>query len=185
MIYYQDERLVVRDMRMDDALSLFEAEKALGYGDETNRFPGRVQDAADGKCVALAAVVDGVPAGYVCVYWNPDHGLFAGTGVPELHDFGVLSTHRRLGAGTRLMEAAEKVAAERCDRVWLAVGLHHWYGPAQRLYGKRGFIPDGSGVWYGDRVAEAYAPVSNDDDLNLYLVKELRRGAAPAPRSRD
>ena len=114
MIYYQNEHLTVRDMRMDDALSLFEAEKALGYGDSENRFPGRVQD------------------------------------------------------------AAEKVAFGRSDRVWLAVGLHHWYGPAQRMYARRGFIPDGSGVWYGNRVAEAYATVMNDDDLNLYLVKELR-----------
>lgn len=174
MIYYQNEHLTVRDMRMDDALSLFEAEKALGYGDAENRFPGRVNDAAAGKCVAFVALLDGVPVGYVCVYWKPEHGPFAGTDVPEITDFGVLLPHRRLGAGTRLMDAAENIAAGRCDRVWLAVGLHHWYGPAQRMYAKRGFIPDGSGVWYGDRVAEAYAAVMNDDDLNLYLVKELR-----------
>ena len=51
MIYYQNEHLTVRDMRMDDALSLFESEKALGYGDAENRFPGRVMDAEAGKCV--------------------------------------------------------------------------------------------------------------------------------------
>lgn len=175
MIYYQDERIIVRDMRMDDALSLFEQEKALGYGDAENRFPGRVTDAAEGKCVALVALVDDIPAGYVCVYWAAERGPFVGSGVPGIEDFGVLLPRRRMGVGNRLMEAAEKVASGRCDRVWLAVGLHHWYGSAQRLYGKRGFVPDGSGVWYGDRVAEAYAAVSNDDDLNLYLVKELRR----------
>lgn len=175
MIYYQDERLIVRDMRDDDALSLFEQEKALGYGDEENRFPGRVKDAADGKCVAFAALVDGVPAGYVCVYWAAERGPFAGSGVPGIEDFGVLLPRRRMGVGNRLMEAAEKVASGHCDRVWLAVGLHHWYGPAQRLYGKRGFVPDGSGVWYGDRVADSGMIVCNDDDLNLYLVKELRR----------
>jgi len=32
----------------------------------------------------LAALLDGVPVGYVCVYWNPDHGPFAGTDVPEI-----------------------------------------------------------------------------------------------------
>lgn len=174
MIYCKNERITVRDMRMDDALSLFEAEKALGYGDPENRFPGRVKDAADGKCVALVAEADGLPVGYVCVYWEPDHGPFSGTRVPEIHDFGVLSTHRRLGAGSLLMEAAETIAAGRSDRVWLAVGLHHWYGPAQRLYGRRGFIPDGSGVWYGNSVCPAYAACVNDDELNLYLVKKLK-----------
>ena len=174
MIYYEDEHLVVRDMRDDDAQSLFLSEKALRYGDAQNRFPGRVLDAAQGKCVALAAVWDGLPVGYVCVYWRAEHGPFVGTGVPEIHDFGVLSTHRRMGVGTRLMDAAEKIASQKSDRVWLAVGLHHWYGPAQRMYGLRGFVPDGSGVWYGDKVAEAYGVFANDDELNLYLVKELK-----------
>lgn len=178
MIYYQDNHLVVRDMRMDDALSLFDTEKELGYGDEENRFPGRIQDAADGRCTALAAIWNDQPVGYVCVYWQAGRGPFAGTGVPGIEDFGVLSTHRRLGIGNRLMEAAEWVAAERCDRVWLAVGLHHWYGPAQRLYGKRGFIPDGTGVWYGDAVAPSGATVRNDDDLNLYLIKDMSKSAA-------
>ena len=173
MIYYQNEHLTVRDMRMDDALSLFAAEKHLGYGDAENRFPGRVQDAADGKCVALAAVLDDVPVGYVCVYRKPDHGPFAETNAPEIHDFGVLLPHRRQGVGTHLMDAAEEIARQQCDRVWLAVGLHHWYGPAQRMYAKRGYMPDGSGVWYGNRVAECYAMVCNDDELNLYLVKDL------------
>ena len=34
------------------------------------------------------------------------------------------------------------------DVVSLAVGLHTGYGQAQRLYIKRGYIPDGTGVWY-------------------------------------
>lgn len=36
---------------------------------------------------------------------------------------------------------------------------------------KRGYIPDGSGVWYGESVCEQYAPCCNDDDLNLYFLK--------------
>lgn len=173
MIYYRDEHITVRDMRMEDALSLFDMEKKLRYGDAENRFPGRIADAEAGRCRALAALWDDQAVGYISVYYEAEKGPFAGKGVPGIEDFGVLSTHRRRGVGNRLMEAAEQIAAQCCGRVWLAVGLHHWYGPAQRMYGKRGFIPDGSGVWYGDKVAEAYAAVSNDDELNLYLVKEL------------
>ena len=178
MIYHKDEKITVRDMRIEDALSLFEAEKELGYGDEENRFPGRVKDAEAGKCVALTAIIDDRPVGYVCVYWDASHGPFKGTDTPEIHDFGVLSTHRRLGAGTKLMDVAEQIAATRSDRVWLAVGLHHWYGPAQRMYATRGYIPDGTGVWYKDEVCPAYATTRNDDDLNLYLLKHLAKSAA-------
>ena len=41
------------------------------------------------------------------------------------------------------------------------------------MYVKRGYIPDGSGVWYKDRVCESYTPCENDDDLVLYLSKRL------------
>ena len=33
------------------------------------------------------------------------------------------------------------------DVIYLGVGLHSGYGSAQRMYVKRGYIPDGSGVW--------------------------------------
>ena len=173
MIYYQDERLTVRDMCEEDAQSLFDAEKRLRYGDKENRFPMRVRDAEAGKCIALVAVWDGEPVGYVHVYWEAEKGPFAGTGVPGIEDFGVLISHRRLGIGSRLMDAAEGIAAQKCDKVWLAVGLHHWYGPAQRLYAKRGYVPDGTGVWTGSRTPEVDETVRNDDELNLYLEKEL------------
>ncbi len=70
------------------------------------------------------------------------------------------------------MDAAEKIAFSYANRVYLGVGLHSGYGMAQRLYAQRGYIPDGSGVWYGAKVCEPYTSCRNDDDLNLYLVKE-------------
>lgn len=89
-------------------------------------------------------------------------------------DFGVLEKYRRLGIGTVLMNAAEKIAAEYADMVSLGVGLHSGYGSAQRMYVKRGYIPDGSGVWYHDAVCGQNADCCNNDDLVLYLSKQLR-----------
>ena len=93
--------------------------------------------------------------------------------MPEIVDFAVLEKFQRRGIGGKLMDAAEKCAASRCDRVYLGVGLHSGYGSAQRMYVQRGYIPDGSGVWYQDRVHEQYAPCVNDDDLVLYLLKRF------------
>ena len=42
------------------------------------------------------------------------------------------------------------------------------------MYVKRGYVPDGTGVWYNSQPLEPYAPCVNDDDLNLYFVKTLR-----------
>ena len=35
------------------------------------------------------------------------------------------------------------------------------------------YVPDGSGVWYRDRIAQPYGEVNNDDGLLLYMSKDL------------
>ena len=108
------------------------------------------------------------------MYPDSKWGPLGGQGCPEIVDFGVLEKFRRRGVGTRLMDAAEAVAGKLAGLVYLAVGLHKFYGPAQRLYARRGYIPDGSGVWYGDKPCEPHKSYCNDDELNLYLVRKLR-----------
>lgn len=71
------------------------------------------------------------------------------------------------------MDIAEQIAATYADTVYLGVGLHSGYGSAQRMYVKRGYIPDGSGVWYQDKICAPYEECKNDDDLVLYLSKKL------------
>ncbi|SHN48673.1 hypothetical protein SAMN02745247_00123 [Butyrivibrio hungatei DSM 14810] len=71
------------------------------------------------------------------------------------------------------MDAVEKEVSKVSDKVYLAVGVYSGYGPAQRMYVKRGYNFDGSGVWYKGKQLEQYAPCINDDDLLLYLAKDI------------
>jgi len=74
------------------------------------------------------------------------------------------------------MDVAEEIAGQYADMVWLGVGLHSGYGSAQRMYAKRGYIPDGTGVWYQDKPCAQYeTEIVNDDDLVLFLSKSLER----------
>ena len=174
MIYYADGLLVIRTMTEPDAHAIAEGERAQGYGTTPDRFLSRLREQEEGKCIAIAAEWAGQAAGYIHVYPDAQWGPFGGRGYPEIVDFGVLEKFRRQGIGSRLMDAAETVAAECAPVVYLAVGLHKYYGPAQRMYIKRGYLPDGSGVWYDDKPCEPYGTYRNDDELNLYLVKKLR-----------
>ena len=38
---------------------------------------------------------------------------------------------------------------------------------------KRGYMPDGTGVWYRNQPLEMNATIQNNDDLVLYLSKEF------------
>lgn len=174
MVYYEDEKIRIRDMTQDDAQIITREEIAQGWNQTAEKYEMRLRHRSDGKCAALVAEYQGNIAGYVHVYPNPENGPFANRGYPEIVDFGVLEKYRRNGIGSRLMDAAERIASEYSDTVWLGVGLHSGYGSAQRMYVKRGYIPDGSGVWFHDRVCPPDADCRNDDDLVLYLLKKLR-----------
>ena len=170
----EDEPVLIRPMNESDARAFTDAELAQGWHADIGKYLARLEDQASGKCVSLTAEYQGVPAGYINVYLQGLSGPFAGKGWPEIVDFGVLEKYRRRGIGTRLMDAAEQAAARVADTVWLGVGLHAGYGSAQRMYVRRGYVPDGSGVWYGDHPCEPYSTCGNDDDLVLFFSKKLR-----------
>ncbi len=173
IIYYQDSEILIRNMRDKDISIIVEEEIAQGWHASSEKYEQRLLDQQAERAVSLVAEKHGSPAGYINVYWDPQTGAYAKKGIPEIVDFGVLEKYRNQGIGTRLMDTAERIASTRCSRVWLGVGLHSGYGSAQRMYVKRGYIPDGSGVWYGDEICTPYGECRNDDDLVLYLSKAL------------
>lgn len=174
MIFYTDDTILIRNMIESDVRTLADGEIAQGWGDTTEKHRMRLRDQEAGRCIPLAAEYHGQVAGYINVYHRAEHGPFAGKDWPEIVDFGVLEKFRRNGVGGKLMDAAEKIAAEESSVVCLGVGLHSGYGSAQRMYVQRGYVPDGSGVWYRDEVCRPYGACCNDDDLVLYLSKKLR-----------
>jgi hypothetical protein len=67
----------------------------------------------------------------------------------------------------------EAEAAKRSTQVGLGVGLYADYGAAQRLYVRRGYVPDGRGIMYGNEPVEPGATVRIDDDATRMLVRSL------------
>lgn len=175
MVYFDNGTIRIRNMEPADAQIITDGEIAQGWVNATTeKYEMRLQDQWEGRAVALTAEYCGDVAGYVNVYPDSKWGAFGGKGLPEIVDFGVLEKYRRHGVGTALMDTAEKIASEYADTVYLGVGLHSGYGSAQRMYVKRGYIPDGSGVWYGEEVCPPYSDCRNNDALALYLSKKLR-----------
>lgn len=174
MIYYNEDKILIRDMQQSDAQKITDEEIAQGWDDDISKYKMRLKHQAEGKSISLVAEYDGNVAGYINIYPDSEWGAFANKGYSEIVDFGVLEKYRRNGVGSKLMDIAEQTAMKYSDTVYLGVGMHYGYGSAQRMYVKRGYIPDGTGVWYKDKVCEQYADCCNDDDLILYLSKKLR-----------
>lgn len=120
----------------------------------------------------LVGEVEGAVAAYITILPDAKQGPFAGM-APELSDFNVFEPFQNQGIGNLLLEEAEKRVRLISDKVTLGVGLHSGYGPAQRLYIKRGYIPDGSGVWYQNHQPAMNAVCEDIGELVLYLSKNL------------
>lgn len=174
MIYYNENGIMIRDLQQSDARIITDEEIAQGWDANIEKYEMRLKHQEEGKSVSLVAEYKGNVAGYINIYPDSEWGCFANRGYPEIIDFGVLVKYRKNGIGSKLMDIAEQIASEYSDVVYLGVGLHSGYGSAQRMYVKRGYIPDGSGVWYKDKICGQNAGCCNDDDLVLYLSKRLK-----------
>ena len=174
MIYYNEQDILIRDMVESDAQIITDEEHLQGWTHQkADKYLKRLSDAMEKKCIALVAEYKGNVAGYLNVYPNSVGGAFGGQGLPELVDFGVLQKYRNNGIGNTLMQVAENIAKKYADIVYLGVGLHKDYGAAQRMYVKRGFIPDGSGLWWKGKQLEPYADLKNDNEAVIYMAKKL------------
>lgn len=174
MVYYNDTIVLIRSIQPSDAKTICEEEIAQGWNQTEAKYLMRLEDHTCGKAIALVAEYQGHVAGYINIYLDIKIGPFAGRGYCEIVDFGVLEKYRKHGIGNKLMSVAEMIASNYSDTVFLAVGLYNSYGSAQRMYHKRGYLPDGSGAWYNDKLADPYCDYCLDDDLVLYLSKKLR-----------
>lgn len=163
----------LRRMERTDAPALAQGFAAQGWNRPASYFDGYFDDQDAGTRQLLLAEYEGAPVGYLTLIPQAHEGPFAAAGLPEITDFNVLEAFQKHGIGSALMEEAEQMARRLAPIVTLGVGLHSGYGPAQRLYIKRGYLPDGSGVWYQDRQLHSHAECGNVDDLVLYLSKPL------------
>jgi len=173
MEYYRNGDLAISPILPPDCAALSGSFAAQGWHKPVSQFERYMREQEQGLRQVMVARWQGEPAGYLTLRPQVLTGPFKGRGWPEIVDFNVLKKFQRRGIGSRLMECAETEAAKSSRTVCLGVGLHSGYGPAQRLYIKRGYIFDGSGVWYQDKLLDEGAPCANDDDLVLYLTKYL------------
>ena len=162
----------IRKMQESDIQELSRGFISQGWPSREEILTRYFKEQESGEREVLVAEVESAVAGYITILPSAKHGPFAEI-YPELSDFNVFEPFRNQGIGNQLLEEAEKRVKVVSSKVTLGVGLHSGYGPAQRLYIRRGYIPDGTGVWYRNQPLEMNATSQNNDDLVLYLVKEF------------
>ena len=163
----------IRKMIESDIKNFANAFKKQGWNKPVEQFEKYFKKQETGEVRVYVACVGSEAAGYALLLKNDTTGAFKNKNIPTIYDFNVLEKHQNKGVGSKILDAIESDAKLISNEICLGVGLHYGYGAAQRMYVKRGYIPDGSGVWYKDKVLEQYTPCVNDDDLVIYLSKNI------------
>lgn len=171
--YYTDEHLKIRAMKEADAQILYDTYLSYNWYPNIETYRNDYKEQQDGKRKVFIAEYETHVAGICTLVLEPIEGPFGNQGIPEIVDLCVFYHLHNRGIGNKLLDIAEQEAEKVSDKVYLAVGVHSGYGVAQRIYIKRGYIPDGTGVWYKGKQLEQNAQCYNDDDLLLFLSKTL------------
>ena len=171
--YYRDEEITIRSMEQSDAEIFYTTYLSYGWHPQLETYEHYYREQTQGRRLVFIAEYRGAVAGICTLVLHPTDGPWGGQKYPEIQDLCVFFHVHQKGIGSRLLDAAEAEAAKRADMVYLAVGVHSGYGPAQRMYVKRGYNFDGSGVWYKGKQLAQYAPCVNDDALLLFMSKTL------------
>ncbi len=163
----------IRTLDERDAEVISSAFQRAGIPKPTSQYLRYLADQQAGSRSCLIATIGRDFCGYLTVNWKPSYSSFAEAGIPEIQDLNVLPAFRRRGIATLLLGQAEAGIFSRSRIAGISVGLHPGYNQAQRLYVRRGYIPDGHGVTYRNEYVREGMEVRLDDDLLLHLTKDL------------
>ncbi|MDU0206343.1 GNAT family N-acetyltransferase [Paenibacillus sp. PFR10] len=167
-----NSHIQIRQMKSEDIDVVFQALKDHNIGKPLDYIKRCWEENYSGERVTLLALNDQKFAGWLHLISKSNYPYFEEQGIPKINNFDVVPSLRRLGIGNALMDAIEQIAFEKYGIVGIGVGLYYDYGNAQRLYAKRGFIPDGRGIINEGKQVEPGSHVLVGHDLALYLIKE-------------
>jgi ribosomal protein S18 acetylase RimI-like enzyme len=164
----------IRDMRESDCEIISSAFASQGWNKPVEQFRVYFSQMQSGARDVLIACWHDEFAGYVTIMWQSTYPPFQESSIPEIVDFNVLQKFQRRSVGASLMDEAERRIALRSPVAGIGVGLTADYGAAQILYIKRGYLPDGRGVFQSGEHLAYHDNIFIDDSLALYLTKTLK-----------
>ena len=165
---------LIRLLESNDIPEIAAAFRELEWNKPASQYERYLGQQELGVRHVYVAFIDGQFAGYLTICWESSYKPFLVHSIPEIVDFNVLPKFRRMGIGTQLMDKAEREIAKVSAVAGIGVGMTGDYGAAQKLYVLRGYIPDGRGLHWRDHHVHYHEDITVDDDLALYLTKELK-----------
>lgn len=173
-----NNNLSIKTLELNDIPVMVQKFQEANWPKPATTFENYLEEQKNNERQVWLAFQDNQFAGYVTLKWKSQYEFFAENNIPEIMDLNILPNFRGQGIGSYLLDIAEKTALAKGDIVGIGVGLYGGmdggYGNAQKLYVKRGYIPDGKGVTYNYKPATPGKSYLLDDELILWFTKRLK-----------
>lgn len=167
-------QVTIRVFNASDILTIVDSFAAVNWPKPKSIFDKYLEEQQLDERFIWVAYSQGQFAGYVTLKWESKYEPYQKAKIPEIMDLNVLPHFRKSGIGSQLLEIAENEASKKSAIVGIGVGLYEGYGAAQKLYIKRGYIPDGRTITYNYCPLAYGNTVLLDDNLVLWFTKKLR-----------
>lgn len=148
---------------------------AQGHESDPAYFLQSLAEQQEGKrLVFLAVMQEDKISGFVHYNRAPAYQPFRSLNVPEIQDLYVAPFFRRAGIARALIGACEaRARVEGLQEIGIGVGIGAEFGPAQNLYGRLGYVPDGAGVVFDRDPVRCGEVKPVDNRLCLMMIKNL------------
>ncbi len=178
-LHKKSTNYIVRKLEENDITLIVSSFYQIGWDKPHSLFQQYLKEQQNEKRFIWVVFYETNFVGYVTLKLNSEYHPFKDQNTPEINDLNVLPHYRNQGIGTILLDMAENQAQKISHMVGIGVGLYPDYGAAQRLYVKRGYIPNGKGITYQYKGVIAGHEYKVDDDLILWFEKRLKVGSSP------
>lgn len=126
-----------------------------------------------GDSTTILGYSEGTLVGLVTIRWKANYPPFKAKQIPLIHYIEIVYEHRNKGFGTKLMNEAEQLIAQKSNQAGICVNISIEFGVPMRMYSKRGYILDGNGATVGIKPILARQPIENIDDVFIWMVKNF------------
>ncbi len=164
-----------KSLQIEDCVIISSAFKNIGWNKPVELFQQYHAEQEKELRRCYVAFVNDDLAGYCTLLHKSKYENFAMQNIAEISDLNVLPSHQNSGIGTQLIQECEKYAKETLNSniIGLGVGLTADYSNALNLYLKLGYQFDRCGVAYCGKTLKYGETTTVDDEMNLYLIKNI------------
>ncbi len=171
--------LTFQVVQPDEIAQVKQEVKAAFFSGDQATIDDNFRDHENGASTTILGYESGRLVGIVTIRWQSNYALFRERNIPLIQNIEIRYEDRGRGIGNLMLEKTEQEIALRSAVAGIVVGISADYGPAQKLYARRGYIPDGRGVCRGAEPLLHGDTVTVDHDLLLWLTKSVGEPYGP------